>query len=808
MKKALILSLIILIISSCAKDINAKTEPQHFITGNIDFALKIRNLESLDNDLKNNNLIALNSNTSISNSIESAFNFLKYLETDHDIILAFGNSEIDDNESFQLITKNHDSLIIQDSINLEIIEQLDFKNTPILSRRIDNDTLYSTVLDSFFVSSNNKKQLEQLIENETYDQNYNDLIQVNSNSNLSVYMASNKADSAVNKFNLLKGHTVLDIEILEDHINFGGITKPYDSLPGNINYLMGTQPKENKLASIIPNKSRKFISYTFNDFSQVVMNYNALNKSTSTNDIDDIKDLILEIGTFVIVDKEAFIIRSIDTETVKAFFNGSLKEIYRQIEIYELDANLELKSIFHPLLETSVITNFFVIEDFIVFTRTSEDAQNVITNFTNKTTLGNTDVYKNVKEKISDESSILIYRLSSKLDSVISNNLPDELTSGLLNKDLGKDHAQLLQVITDNSFAHVNMLIQESRNRARTNSVSEEFNINLDNELLNDPQIIKNHITGQKDIVVQDIENNLYMISNRGKILWKKKVNENILGNIEQIDIYKNGRLQLIFATPNEIYVLDRNGKNVSPFPLKFNDEITQPLSVFDYDKKKDYRLMVVQGDNILMYNVKGKTVRGFKFKKADNPVNSQPKHFRVGNKDYIVFGAGNKMHIMNRKGQTRINVREKIDFSNNDIYLYKNNFTTTNSKGELIQVNQKGQVSKQNLMLTEEHDLTATSKTIATLVDNKLTIRSKSVELDFGEYTAPKIFYLRDKIYVSVTDLQTQRVYLFDSQAKSLPNFPVYGNSSIMLDNLDKERSLEFVVKGDASSIILYRLN
>lgn len=808
MKKALTLSLIILIIFSCTQDRNLKTEPHHFITEDIGFALKIRNLESLENDIRNNDLIALNSSTSISNPMISAFNFLKYLETDQDLILGFTKAEIDAGTSFQLITKFHDSLLVQDSINLEIIAQFDYKNTPIIKRRIDTDTLFTSVIDSFLVSSNTKAQLERLIENTTNSQKLNDLLPLGSVSNLSIYMVSKTEYDSVTIFNPLKGNTVLDTDIFEDHLNFSGITKLNDSIPGPINYVIDTQAKENALASIIPNESRKFVSYTFNDFSKILTNYEALNKSTSSTDIDDIKDLIIEIGRFEITDKDAFAIRSIDTETVKAFFNGALKDTFRQIDIYELSTNVALNSIFEPFTTPSVSSHFFVIEDFMVFTETSEDAQYVITNFTNKTTLGNTDVYKNVKEKISDESSMLIYSLSPELDSIISNTLPDVLTKGLFSKNLGKDHAQLLQVIMDNGFAHVNMLIQESKNRARTNSISEAFNIKLDNELLNDPQIVKNHVTGQKDIVVQDIENNLYMISNRGNISWKKKINGPILGDIQQIDIYKNGRLQLVFATPKEVYVLDKNGKNVAPFPLKFNDEITQPLSVFDYDNKRDYRLMVVQGKNILLYNGKGKTVRGFNFKKANEPINSQPKHFRVGNKDYIVFGTGNKMHILNRRGQSRINVREKIDFSDNEIYLYKNNFTTTNTKGELIQVNQKGQLSKQDLMLSEEHDLTATSKTIATLLDNTLTIRSKSVELDFGEYTAPKIFYLRDKIYVSVTDLQTQRVYLFDSQAKSIPNFPVYGNSSIELIDIDKDKNLEFVVKGDSQSIILYQLN
>ena len=120
-----------------------------------------------------------------------------------------------------------------------------------------------------------------------------------------------------------------------------------------------------------------------------------------------------------------------------------------------------------------------------------------------------------------------------------------------------------------------------------------------------------NHLNKQKEIVVQDIKNNLYLISNSGKILWKKQLEGPVLGTIEQIDIFKNGRLQLLFATPHKVYLIDRNGKDVAPFPGNFNDVITQPLSVFDYDKDKNYRLLVTQGKNILMYDKNLKEVKG-----------------------------------------------------------------------------------------------------------------------------------------------------------------------------------------------------
>ncbi|MDC1259832.1 ribonuclease HII, partial [Flavobacteriaceae bacterium] len=133
--------------------------------------------------------------------------------------------------------------------------------------------------------------------------------------------------------------------------------------------------------------------------------------------------------------------------------------------------------------------------------------------------------------------------------------------------------------------------------------------------------------------------------------------------------------------------------------------------------------------------------------------------------------------------------------------------FTTTNSKGDLIQVNTKGAVSRQSLGLDLKHNITCSSKTLVTRSDNKLSIKSNTLDLDFGSYTSPILFYLRDKIYISITDLQAQKIWLFDSQAKPLASVPVFGSSAIDLANADADVLLEFVTKSDANSLIMYQL-
>ena len=369
-------------------------------------------------------------------------------------------------------------------------------------------------------------------------------------------------------------------------------------------------------------------------------------------------------------------------------------------------------------------------------------------------------------------------------------------------------NANAVQYIYEDNYTHINGVIQKFKKRAASNSITEAFVTELDAEIISAPQTIKNHITNAHDIAVQDLNNTLYLISSSGNILWKKELQGKILGKIEQINMYKNGRLQLAFATLNRLYVLDRNGNNVSPFPLKFNDAITEPLSVFDYDKRKKYRLLVTQGKKLLMYNTAGTAVKGFNYKNNGSVITTQPRHFRIGSKDYIVFAAGEVLKILNRKGDVRVNVKDKIRFSDNELYLYKNKFTTTNTLGQLVQVDTQGKLSTKNLNLTDKHHIETTSKTLVSMTENKLKIKSRTVDLDYGEYTAPKVFYINDKIYITTTDLQSKKVYLFDSQAKPIPNFPIFGTSAAELQKLDKDSGLELITQSDDKNIVVYKLH
>lgn len=788
MKKLVFILLVVALLFSCNNSNKSTTKLLHLIPENSTLILKINNLETFKNDLKNNDFINKLTSSNLLKDISKQFENLYYLNTNNPVLVCFVDNA--DTLYYSIITKYHDSLF---SIS-----------------ETDSLKIYSKIIDGIYMGSTSQTVIDNLKVNE--DLMFQTLYETtNSNSSFSVFINNNSLNnlgiSITSEIIIAFSNWMsLDAEVSPDQIIFNGITYTNDTTSPFLNTFKNTIPQENTIQHIAPFNSNGFLSLTFDDFEVFYKNLNSFYVDSFYSLANyELFQTINEVGQIYFDTETVVVLKSIDVLATKEALQDHQNEVsnFRTIPVFEFSNSSIFNTIFSPFFSHENISNYTILGDFFVFANSETQLQNIITNFQNGTTFANTNAFKDAMELLSDESSLLRFANPTKLKEIISSIVKEDFT----NLKLTDYRASAIQFVQDDGFIHINCIIKRNKFRAVKNSVSEEFNVALDSDIIMQPHFVTNHRTNQKEIVVQDVNNNLYLISNTGKVLWKKKLNGTILGRIQQVDLYKNGRLQLAFATSKRLYVLDRNGNNVSPFPLKFNDKITQPLSVFDYDKRKNYRFIVTQNNELLMLDKKGKSVRGFRYKKS-HTIFTQPKHFRLYGKDYIVFAAGNKMKILNRQGQDRIIVKENIDFSDNDIYLYKDTFTTTNANGALIQVNINGNVSKQNLGLGTDHSIDATSKTLVSLFENNLHIKQKTYELDFGNYTAPKIFYLYDKIYISLTDLQTQKIYLFDSRARLLNNFPVYGNSSIDLANIDNDNNLEFVVKGEHNSIIVYKKN
>ena len=91
--------------------------------------------------------------------------------------------------------------------------------------------------------------------------------------------------------------------------------------------------------------------------------------------------------------------------------------------------------------------------------------------------------------------------------------------------------------------------------------------------------------------------------------------------------------------------------------------------------------------------------------------------------------------------------------------------------------------------------------------VPNRFQVKANRKELELGVYTRPRIFYLNDIIYVAVTDLQSEQVYLFRSTAAPVSGFPVEGSGLADMADMDDDRSPELVVPFRDEQIRVYRI-
>ncbi len=190
----------------------------------------------------------------------------------------------------------------------------------------------------------------------------------------------------------------------------------------------------------------------------------------------------------------------------------------------------------------------------------------------------------------------------------------------------------------------------------------------VDTDLYMNPTVVKNHLTNETELVCADVKNNLYLLSNTGKILWKKNIGETILGQIRQGDYFNNGKLQLVFNTEDQLFIIDRNGNNVSGFPVKLNIAAAGALTLFDYENNQNYRLWIpLKNNTTVCYAINGKQLVDF------NPVKNAGKVIRIvlQQKDYFIltdtFG---NIDIVNRKGENRVKISSKIAKGNRSIYI------------------------------------------------------------------------------------------------------------------------------------------
>ena len=166
-----------------------------------------------------------------------------------------------------------------------------------------------------------------------------------------------------------------------------------------------------------------------------------------------------------------------------------------------------------------------------------------------------------------------------------------------------------------------------------------------------------NHNTQEKEQLTGDAKGNLTLKDASGNTLWTRNLGSPILGDVVQVDALKNNKLQYVFTTESGLYLIDRNGKDVSGFPYLPKPSITSPLLVADYDNTKKYRLIFAMGDDMIVnMTIDGKMTSGWKYQPKNTGSSVKAiKSAKIGSDDVLFAVSENgSIQLLKRTGEEK----------------------------------------------------------------------------------------------------------------------------------------------------------
>jgi len=447
-----------------------------------------------------------------------------------------------------------------------------------------------------------------------------------------------------------------------------------DIIPGNTTILLAFGFDNTKL---LYDKKNKLLQ-TQNNFWSWDKRRKQLLESTKVNYNELIKQLENEAGRFStfstqINSEQYSYFKSRNSLTTSSLMQGLIenRKDYNGYSISNCKDSNITANLFGDLFTCST-PYFTIIDDYFIFGGSELSIQYIINNYNEKNTLNNSVHFKNYRTYLSSKSNLLFYinpgRTLANLKNKLQTNYSNKIT-------FDKDSILNFTAFSLQLSAKGNLLLNNLSLFYDTDfkeDIKEEWFVQLDSTLAMPPQFIKNHFTKQEMIVVQTKSNKLYALNSEGKIIWEKMIDSKIIGNINSIDVYKNNKYQALFNTESHLHLIDRNGNNVDGFPKKLPSQTTLGHSLFDYNNNKRYRIIIIgSNNNIYNLDVKGKQVKGWKYKKQQNRIIASAQYFKVNSKDYILQETANSTcKLLAINGTERVSYESEATFNGHPLQI------------------------------------------------------------------------------------------------------------------------------------------
>ena len=478
-------------------------------------------------------------------------------------------------------------------------------------------------------------------------------------------------------------------------------------------------------------------------------------------------------------------------------------------------------SVFSPIRE-----NYYArVEDYIVFANSGRSLENLINIFLSGKTLEQNENFKGFTDNVADASNLFCYynirNSASELEKILSEPL-----AGFVRNNPGivsNFEALAVQFKALNKMYFTSVYVRYNKDYVKEDlSIWKAY---LDAPVYGQPYFVKDHRTNNLKIVAFDTLNNMYLIDHDGNIEWKLNIGEKVISDVHTVDYYRNGKIQYLFNTENRIYLIDLLGRDVEGYPVTLREKATNGLAVFDYDNKRDYRIMLACDDNrVYNFDIQGKKIGGWKNPMAKGRITKPVQHLRDHGKDYIIIAdeEGN-IRITDRRGRDRINLKTPfLNAAHSEFYVNETNskgiFLTTDREGELVYIKDNGRIettdfgtfSKDHYFLYEDFDNRG-GKDFIYLDRSKLTVYDRFKNVMFTHtfeneiHSMPVIIPVssREKL-IGIVSKESGKIYLFDREGNLLSTPDHIGKTRMLVGSLKRDGQLNMIV-GSGNTIYNY---
>lgn len=661
--------------------------------------------------------------------------------------------------------------------------------------------------------------------------------------------------------------SVLDVKIDPGHLGISGVTFTDDSLFQFLDLFKSQSPVDNDLSATMPLSTAYSVQFSFSNYTQFNSDLNEYLQHTGKLDAylkygDSIEDkyhislvekLAPQIGNTALLGlyeppgsdykQQLFaILQFKDNKAADEVFSSCIREIekrgeadsarisYNNRTINRLQLGNVFKLFYGHVFEDLESPFYVMYNNAFILANDLGVLKSIVDELDNKNTLAANESYQAHRKLSASSGNINLFISPGKCLQ-----LPLMYTNDAFISALSRFRYDFKK------FEYINIQYANSSNNSFFTTVNLKFNpsfkeetkmlwmAKLDTTFDMQPAIVFNSELKLPCILVQDVLNTVYYISNSGTVLWKTKLSGKINSSVFEVDANKNGEISYLFSTNKQACLISNKGINLLGYPVRFPGTATAGISLFDFYGDSSFQFFVpLESNKIMGYQLNGKPVAGWNPKSIDGRIGRELGGFRLASGAYLCGASANGQLLVYglKAGQPKL-ARPVAILPGSRAY----SFSADTSKAEIWVTDTSGQVVQYTFGSSLGASVTSVVTPRGISVQNQVIAASSGYFIlnpdssgfalfssdgkkVFGQNytdtltTQPFFTYTKEHIpMVGYTERVSQKINWFDTTGKLYPFFPLEGITPFVTGDLLLNNA-NYTVCGDLhNNIRVYRL-